>query len=141
MPDTRASAVFTETLTANADGQSGRVLDAHRAAEALFKVPLQAAPIDGQSRAADGLAPTERPSQRKPRILAASQAAAERPGPETEAAAPKVVEEAVKGQPATEIPASQRGRVRVLAEYGMTLRQIAKLYAVTPNEVKRIVRT
>jgi hypothetical protein len=40
---------------------------------------------------------------------------------------------------ATKIPASDYGRVRVLAEYGMTLRQIAELYAL--SEVTRIVRT
>jgi len=133
--DERTSGVFTKALTA--DGQSRRVLDAHRAAEPLFKAPVQPAPINGQLPTTDGPAPTEQPSQRKPRILAASQAATERPKPETEAAG----QEAVKEQPATEIPASEHKRVRVLAEYGMTLPQITKLYGVTLNEVKRIVRT
>ena len=128
-------------MTADVDGQRCQVLDAHRASEALFKPKVQAPPIDVQSPATDGLAPPEQPCQGKLRILAASQAATERPKPETGAAAPRVGEEAVKGQPATEIRASEHRRVRVLAEYGMTLPEIAKLYGVSFNEVKRIVRT
>jgi hypothetical protein len=139
--DERASGVFTQTLTADVDGQRRQVLDAHRASEALSKPKGPAPLIDAQSLTTDGLAPPEQPSQRKMRIFAASQAATERPKPETEAAAPRAGEEAVKGPPATEIPASEHTRVRVLAEYGMTLPEIAKLYGVSLNEVKRIVRT
>ena len=38
-----------------------------------------------------------------------------------------------------EIPASQFGRVRALASYGMTQAQVAELYGVTVREIERII--
>ena len=38
------------------------------------------------------------------------------------------------------IPASQFGRVRALASYGMTQAQVADLYGVTVHEIERIIR-
>jgi hypothetical protein len=40
---------------------------------------------------------------------------------------------------AREIPASQLGRVRGLASYGMAREQVAELYGVTADEVKRVI--
>jgi hypothetical protein len=37
------------------------------------------------------------------------------------------------------IPASQFGRVRALANYGMTQAQVAELYGVGVDEIERIV--
>ena len=37
------------------------------------------------------------------------------------------------------IPASQFGRVRALAGYGMTWAQVAELYGVTVDEIERII--
>jgi len=37
-----------------------------------------------------------------------------------------------------EIPASQHGRVRILASYGMTREQVAELYGATVDEIERI---
>ena len=45
---------------------------------------------------------------------------------------------AVKRQP-LHIPASQFGRVRALANYGMTQAQVAELYGVGVDEIERIV--
>jgi len=39
-----------------------------------------------------------------------------------------------------EIPASQFGRVRALANYGMRRAQVAELYGVTVDEVERVIR-
>jgi hypothetical protein len=44
------------------------------------------------------------------------------------------------GEDATKIPTSDYRRVRVLAEYGLTLGEVAELYAVALSEVARIVR-
>jgi hypothetical protein len=41
---------------------------------------------------------------------------------------------------AREIPASQHGRVRALANYGMTREQVAELHGVTVDEIERISR-
>jgi len=38
------------------------------------------------------------------------------------------------------IPASQFGRIRALASYGMTRAQVAELYGVGVDEIERIVR-
>lgn len=141
MSNERASSASAKALTADTGGQSRQALDARRAAEELFKSQERAALIDGRWPKTDGPAPTERSSQRKPRILAASPATAALPETEIDNAVPKVGEVAPKGQRPTEIPTSDYRRVRALAEYGMTLRQIAKSYGVTQKEVKRIVRT
>ena len=45
---------------------------------------------------------------------------------------------AVKRQP-LRIPSSQFGRVRALANYGMTQAQVAELYGVAVDEIERIV--
>jgi hypothetical protein len=45
---------------------------------------------------------------------------------------------AVKRQP-LHIPPSQFGRVRALANYGMTQAQVAELYGVGLDEIERIV--
>jgi hypothetical protein len=38
------------------------------------------------------------------------------------------------------IPASQFGRIRALASYGMTQTQVAELYGVSVDKIERIVR-
>jgi hypothetical protein len=136
--DERASGIFTKMQTANAHDDSQQMPKALRAAAALFKSKVQAASIEAELPATDGLAPTEQPTQRKPRILTVSQAVPTHPEP----GIPATPEQgAVKRQPAIEIPASEYGRVRALAKYGMTVEQVAGLYEVTLSEVRRIIRT
>jgi hypothetical protein len=94
------------------------------AAEALFKPTI------------DAPRSTDEPSHRKSRILPVSQAVPARAEAETPERQIGSEHEA-----ATKIPASDYGRVRALAKYGMTLRQVAELYAVPLSEVTRIVRT
>ena len=141
MSDERASGIFTKMQTANAHGDSQQVLNALGAAQALFKPKVQAGSIEAQLPTTDGLAPTEQPTQRKPRISMASQEVPARPEPEIPATLPMKRQGAVERQPATEIPASEYSRVRTLAKYGMTVEQVARLYEVTLNEVRRIIRT
>jgi hypothetical protein len=44
------------------------------------------------------------------------------------------------GQQTAPIPASQFGRVRALASYGMTQAQVAELYGVGVDDIERIIR-
>jgi hypothetical protein len=43
-------------------------------------------------------------------------------------------------QETSSIPASQFGRVRALASYGMTPAQVAEYYGVGVDEIERIIR-
>lgn len=122
--------------SAVAHGDSEEVLKARRVAEALFKAKVEPTSIEAQLSTTDGQPLTDQPTRRKPRILTASQAVPPRLEPEISAAPGPA---AVKRQPASEIPASEYGRVRVLATYGMTVEQVARLYDVTLNEVRRIL--
>jgi len=58
----------------------------------------------------------------------------------TATAAPKPIrrQRAVGGE-TRKIPASQFGRVRALAGYGMTSSQVAELYGVGIDEIERII--
>jgi hypothetical protein len=98
------------------------------AAEALFKPTI------------DALRSTDEPSHREPRILPVSPAVSARSEAENPATPPTKRQIGSEHEDATKIPASDYGRVRLLAEYGMTIRQVAELYAVPPSEVTRIVR-
>ncbi|MGO8917647.1 MAG: hypothetical protein ACLQJR_17215 [Stellaceae bacterium] len=141
MSDERASGFFTRTQTANVHGDSQQVHDALRAAQALFKPKVQAGSVEAQLPRTDGPAPTAQPTQRKARILMASQEVPAPRKPEIAATLPIEGQGAVKKQPAAEIPASDYGRVRALAKYGMTVEQVAGSYEVTVDEVRRIIRT
>ena len=139
MSDERASGFFAKTPTAHAQADSQHVHDALRAAQALFKPKAKAEPTDAQVPPADGVAPAEQPIRRKARILMASQPVPAQPEAETQAPLP-IEGQAVAKQPAAaEIPASEHGRVRALAKYGMTVEQVAGLYEVSVDEVRRII--
>jgi hypothetical protein len=122
--------------SAVAHGDSQEVLKARRVAEALFKAKVKPESIEAQRPTTDGQPLTDQPPRRTPRILTASQALPARLEPEIPVAPGPA---AVQRQPATEIPASEYGRIRVLATYGMTAEQVARLYDVTLNEVRRIL--
>ena len=56
-------------------------------------------------------------------------------------AKPQPIQRQRTGRRATRaIPASQFGRVRALASYGMTQAQVAELYGVGVDEIERIIR-
>jgi hypothetical protein len=69
----------------------------------------------------------------------AAQEVPARPEPETSATLPIERQGGIISQPATDIPPSEYGRIRTLAKYGMTLEQLAELYEVALDEVKRII--
>jgi hypothetical protein len=128
MPDQSVLGNARDRQTADALGDGQYVTSVRQAAEALFK------PTIGAPRL------TDEPSHRKPRILPVSPAVPARAEGETPATPPTKQQFGSEGDDPTEIPESHYGRVRVLAKYGMTLRQVAELYAVPLSEVLRIVR-
>jgi hypothetical protein len=81
----------------------------------------------------------EQPAPRTPRIIAmpsTMRVTDETVAPATDPK-PKSRREASR-RPA-KVPASQHGRVRALALYGMTLAEVADLYRVPMGAIKRIV--
>lgn len=77
--------------------------------------------------------PPAEPSARKPRILSALPPA---PVRREQGEAPASSEERMK----TEIPRSQFARIRVRAEYGMSVAQVAAAYRVAVGAIERILQ-
>jgi hypothetical protein len=114
-----------------------RINRARQAAEDLFKPP--------QQTASPGLAslPNDTPAgpqaRRQPRVFTLPP----RLPPSTKAEPPPEPKPIRRKQTPRRrpdaIPSSQLGRVRALANYGMTRAQVAELYGVTIEEIDRIV--
>lgn len=119
MPNERAA---TDKLTAYAAIETEQARHVREAAEAIFNPQQRTAVVEGQIVQSDAGAATKQQPGRAPRILTVSQ-------PQREPAA----------EPVAKIPASKHGRIRALATYGMTIAQIADVYAVTESEIERIV--
>jgi hypothetical protein len=114
---------------------------ARQNAEDLFKPRPQSGPANAAAAAENCATPAEHQPRRQPRIFRIP---------------PVVPMSAAKGEPPAEpqpihrrqtggrdtgaIPASQFGRVRALASYGMTQAQVAELYGVGVDEIERIIR-
>jgi len=114
---------------------------ARRNAEDLFKPRPQSGPANATSAAENSVPSAEHQPQRQPRIFRIP---------------PVVPMSSAKGEAPVEpkpmrrqrtvrrntgaIPASQFGRVRALASYGMTQAQVAELYGVGVDEIERIIR-
>ena len=111
------------------DHDRPRNTNARQAAEALF-APKRVTP--DQSVRETPASSDE--SVRKPRVLAislsvpsSSPAGVEEPISQTQQITPK-------------IPESQFARIRAWRRYGMTTRQVAKVYGVAVDEIERILR-
>lgn len=140
MPDERSWSGSASSHTDNAHSESQQVISARHAAEALFKPKTQAVPKERPLPAADTPPSSEQLSQRKPRILMSSKAYQEpHPEPEAPARAPDKTEAVATTERTAKIPASEYGRVRTLAAYGMTPEQVAELYEASLSEVGRII--
>jgi hypothetical protein len=113
---------------------------AREAAEALFKPKKDVERAKTATSAPMAPSPVEQPAPRTPRIIAM---------PTTmPVVAKEVVEIPADPKPKSrretsgrraEIPASQHGRIRALAVYGMTLSAVADLYGVPVAVIERIV--
>ena len=113
---------------------------ARRNAEDLFKPRPQSAPADATATAESSVPSAEHQPRRQPRIFrippVVPMSAAKGQAP----AEPKSTrrQQTVKRNTGA-IPASQFGRVRALASYGMTQAQVAELYGVGVDEIERII--
>jgi hypothetical protein len=88
----------------------------------------------------NGAAPIEEQPQRRPRIFMIPPVVPMSAAKGVNPPEPKPIRRrpAVKRQP-LHIPPSQFGRVRALANYGMTQAEVAELYGVGVGEIERIV--
>jgi hypothetical protein len=116
-----------------------QVTKAREAAEALFSPRKQLERAEVPTSAPSALLQVEQPAPRTPRIIAmpsTMRVTDESVAPPPDAK-PKSRRETNRQRP--EIPASQHGRVRALALYGMTLAEVADLYRVPVDVIERIV--
>ncbi|HEV2098742.1 MAG TPA: hypothetical protein VGR45_07415 [Stellaceae bacterium] len=125
--------------TPNAGDDREGISRARQAAEELFKPKRQAA-ADASAASANNVSPDGDQPRRQPRIftiprlMPANAVPADTPAepqPKRRKTAPK--------REIREIPATQFGRVRALANYGMTRAEVAQLYGVSLDEVERII--
>jgi hypothetical protein len=114
---------------------------ARRNAEDLFKPRPQSAPAAAPAAAENSVPLAEHPPRRQPRIfrippvVPMSAAKGEMPAEPKPIRRQRTVRRNTRA-----IPASQFGRVRALASYGMTQAQVAELYGVGVDEIERIIR-
>ena len=114
---------------------------ARRNAEDLFKPRPQSGPADKTAPGESSVASAEYQPRRQPRIfrippvvpMAAEKG--EAPAKPKSTRAQRTVRRHTGS-----IPASQFGRVRALASYGMTQAQVAEVYEVGVDEIEQIVK-
>ena len=129
---------MTDWESADDRNSRDKISRARQAAEDLFKPPQQTnSPELMPVSTGSSTAPQVR---RPPRVLAVAPRVL--PSPEvvapTKSKAPR--QKQVVRRHGGSIPPSQLGRVRALANYGMTRAQVAELYDVTIEEIDRIIK-
>jgi hypothetical protein len=129
----------TEWQSADDRNSRDKINRARQAAEDLFKPARHIAETDLPAAPPNDAVPAEVPSRRQPRIFTLPP----RVYPAVEAESPAEPKPTRRRQVAKRssraVPASQIGRVRTLAHYGMTPAQVAELYGVTIDEIERII--
>jgi hypothetical protein len=130
----------TEWQASDARNDRERVDRARQDAENLFRPRQQTPSADAPAAAANGPLSAEHQPRRQPRIFMIPPAVPMNAANGTAPAGPKPIrrQRAVGGE-RRKIPASQFGRVRALALYGMTWAQVAELYGVGIDEIERII--
>jgi hypothetical protein len=132
--------LLTEWPRSEAPSDRQRIDRARQDAENLFKPrprpPVPEAPLP----ALNGADTAEQQPRRQPRIFMIPPVVPMTAAKPVSRAEPKPIKRrpAVKREP-LHIPSSQFGRVRALANYGMTHAQVAELYGVGVDEIERIV--
>jgi hypothetical protein len=126
----------------DAHGDREKIEKARQNAENLFKPRPQPGPGELATASTENAAPAaEQQPRRQPRIFRIPSvapikaASAEAPAPPKPRQRRRTI-----GRTSGAIPASQFGRIRALASYGMTRAQVAELYGVGVDEIERIVR-
>ena len=115
------------------------------AAEALFKPRPQVGCAETPLAASSASSPSEQPTPRTPRVIAMPSMASvrdqkvEAPAIQEPMMAKPKLQSVVTRRRAPKIPASEFARIRTLAEYGMTLAQLAENYGVSVTQIERIV--
>ena len=115
------------------------------AAEALFKPKPQAGRAETPFAAPSASASSEQPAPRTPRVIAIPSMTPVRdqkvqtPAIQKRTMAKPKPQSGVSKRRAPKIPASEFARIQTLAEYGMTLKQLAENYGVSVGEIERIV--
>ena len=133
----------TEWEALDARNDRERIDRARQEAENLFR-PKRAAPSTHAAEA-NGISPADVRSPRQPRVFRIApvvpMATARDDAPTTRGRAPRPRTErgATQRRATQRIPSSEFGRVRALADYGMTRQQVADLYGVGVEEVERIL--
>jgi hypothetical protein len=131
----------TERPPADARSDRERIDRARQNAENLFRPRQQAQSADAPASAPNGPSSIEHQPQRQPRIFMIPPAAPMSTANGKAPPGPKPIRRQRSGGRETrKIPASQFGRVRALASYGMTWTQVAELYGVGVDEIERIIR-
>jgi hypothetical protein len=114
---------------------------ARQAAEALFKPMREGNGGRPPEAIGNGAVPPEQQGKRQPLIFAIPP----RLPATAEAVAPPQPKPAPRPPAAPRrrgaVPASEIGRVRALATYGMTKTQVAELYGVPVGEIERILKS
>ena len=127
----------TEWKTANALDDRQKINRARQLAEDLFK-PRQQIIRPDVPTGPDSAPSAEHQPRRQPRIFAIAPQRPINTAKVEVPAEPKPIRQRARRE-AREIPASQHGRARTLANYGMTREQVAELHGVTVDEIKRIM--
>jgi hypothetical protein len=123
----------------SADDRNNRekINRARQAAEDLFRPAQQTAPPE--LTPVSTVSSAVPPARRQPRVLAIAPRVPPRAEPETPAEPKPTRRKRVSRRKTGAIPSSQLGRVRALANYGMTREQVAEFYGVAIEEIDRII--
>ena len=126
-----------DSQSMNAHDDRAQVTKAREAAEALFR-PNKVERTEAPTSASVAASPTEHPAPRVPRIIPmpSTMPVTGTVTPSTDPT-PKSRREVIRRR--AEVPACQHDRVRALAGYGMTVDEVAELYAVQVGTIERIV--
>jgi hypothetical protein len=117
-----------------------RISRARQAAEELFKPSPHPVDLEPAGPTSQADVPTEQPQQRQPRVFRVPPRLPTSPKVDAAVTAAPRQRKAVSKQSRITIPPSQFGRVRALATYGMTPRQVADLYRVAIEEIDLILK-
>jgi cytoskeletal protein RodZ len=117
-----------------------RLSRVRQAAEELFKPAPHSVDSEQPQSASRADTPTEAPQRRQPRIFTVPPRLPTSPAVEPAVTQASTRRKDVAKKTRATVPPSQIGRVRTLATYGMTPRQVADLYGVTVEEIDRILK-
>ena len=114
---------------------------ARRNAEDLFKPRPQSGPADKTAPTENYVASAEHQPRRQPRIFRVPPVVPMSAAKDEVSVEPKPMRrQRTVRRKTVSIPASEFGRVRALASYGMTHAQVAEHYGVGVDEIERIIK-